>query len=89
MTTQVSLMGYYHGLLLRYIDADLLTVKMCSAGLLSDHEQAVVGSAHSLHQRNWMLLEYTRYMDLQAFMAFCELVQEIQPQVGSQLIMGM
>jgi len=88
MPMQASLIGYYHGLLLRHIDADLLTDKMYSVGLLSTHEQTVICSAHSLYQRNWTLLEYTRYMDIQVLMTFCELVQETWPQVGSQLIIG-
>lgn len=88
-TVQSLLMGYYHDLLLRDLNAGLLTDRMCSAKLLTGHEQAIISSGHSIHQRNWMLLEYVRHMNVQALISFCSLVQEIWPQVGSQLIIGM
>ena len=89
MTTATLLIGYYHGLLLRSLDADLLTDKMYSVGLLTAHEQLVISSGHSVHQKNWLLLEHVRHMDLQALLTFCELVQEICQDVGSQLIAGL
>ena len=88
MTTATLLIGYYHGLLLSSIDADMLTDKMCSAGLLTAHEQLIISSGHSVYQRNWMLLDHVRHMDDQALVTFCELVEEMWPQVGSQLIVG-
>ena len=88
MTTSTLLIGYYHGLLLKSIDADLLTDKMCSAGLLTAREQIVISSGHSVYQKNWLLLERVQHMDVQALVTFCELLQEIWPQIGSQLIIG-
>ena len=89
MTSQALLMSYYRDLLLDDLNADLLADKMCAAGLLTDQEQAIISSGHSVHQRNMMLLEYTRHMDMQTVKSFCELVQETWPQSGSQLIIGM
>ena len=90
MTTSTLLIGYYHGLLLKSIDADLLTDKMCTVGLLTSQDQIGISSGHSVYQKNWLLLECVRHMDMQAHLvAFCELVQEIWPQIGSQLIAGM
>ena len=89
MTTSTLLIGYYHGLLLKSIDADLLTDKMCSAGLLTAREQIVISSGHSVYQKNWLLLEHVQHMDVQALVTFCELLQEIWPQIGSQLIIGL
>ena len=89
MTTGTLVIGYYHGLLLKSIDADELTDKVCSPGLLTAHEQIVISSGHSVYQKNCLLLGYVRHMDLPAQVAFCELVQEICPQIGSQLIAGM
>ena len=83
------LIGYYHGLLLRDIDADLLTDKMCSTGLLSIHEQIVISSGHTVHHRNWLLLECVRHMHPYLLLEFCKLVQEEWPEIGSQLITGM
>ena len=88
MATSALLIGYYHGLLLSSIDADLLVDKMCSVGLLSAHEQTIITSGHSVYHRNWLLLEHVRHMDVQAAVTFCELVQEIWPQLGLQLITG-
>ena len=88
MTTSTLLIGYYHGLLMKSIDAGLLTDKMCSVKLLTANEYTAISSGHSIHHRNWMLLEHVRHMDMQAVMKFCELVQEIWPQVGSQLIIS-
>ena len=82
-------MSYYHDLLLTSLNADSLINQMSSTGLLTDQEQAIISSGHSVHQRNTMLLEYTRHMDIQAVKSFCELVQEAWPQIGSQLIIGM
>ena len=88
MTTATVLIGYYHGLLLRSIDADLLIDKMCSAGLLNIHEQKFISSGHSVHQKNQLLLSLIHHMEIQALLAFCDLVQETWPQIGSQLIAG-
>ena len=82
-------MSYYHDLLLTSVNADLLINQMCSAGLLTGQEQAIISSGHSVHQTTMMLLEYTRHMDIQAVKSFCELVQRVWPQIGSQLIIGM
>ena len=89
MTTATLLVGYYHGLLLQTIDADLLKDKMCSVGLLTAHEEVIISSGHSVYQKNWLLLNHVQQMDVQAFLTFSELIQEIWPQIGSQLISGM
>ena len=89
MTSRALLMSYYHDLLLSSVNADLLIKQICSTGLLSDQEQAIISSGHSVHQRSTMLLEYTRHMNIQGVKSFCELVQREWPQIGSQLIIGM
>lgn len=85
IATSTLLIGYYHGFLVRSIDADLLIDKMCSVKLLTTNEQSVIASGHSVHNRNWLLLEHVRHMNIQTVVKFCELVEEIWPQVG-QLI---
>ena len=89
MSTTTLLIGYYHGLLLRSIDADMLTDKMCSVGLLTAHEQFFISSGHSVYQKNQLLLYHVQHMNVQALLTFCELVQDFWPQIGSQLITGM
>ena len=83
------LTGYYHGLLLRDIDADLLIDKMRSISLLSAYEFTIISSGHTVHQRNWLLLEYVRHMDLQLLLEFCKLLEEEWPEISLQLIAGM
>ena len=89
MTTATLLIGYYHGLLLRSIDGDVLIDKMCSVGMLTAQEQNFISPGHNVHQRNRLLLNHVHHMDEQALLTFCELVQEIWPQIDSQLIVGM
>ena len=83
------LIGYYHSLLIRDINADLLMNKMSSNGLLAVHDQELILTGQAIHQRNRLLLEHVRHMEVQALMRCCELVQEISPQVGLQLVVGM
>ena len=82
------LIGYYHGLLLRDINADMLTKKMCSIGLLDVHEEVFISSGHSVHHRNWLLLENVRHLDEQFLLKFCKLLQEDWLEIGSQLNTG-
>ena len=82
------LIGYYHGLLLRNVDADLLVDKMLSTKLLDADEQSLISSGHSLHHRNWLLLDHVRHLDLQSLLVFSELVQDIWPCFGLQLVTG-
>ena len=88
MSTTTLLIGYYHGLLLRSIDADMLTDKMFSVGLLTAHEQNIISSGNSIYQKNQLLLYHVQHMNVQALLTFCELVQDLWPQIGSQLITG-
>ena len=74
---------------MRNINADLLIDKMSSNGLLAAHDQELILTGHSVHQRNWLLLEHVRHMEIEAMMKLCKLVQEIYPQIGLQLITGM
>ena len=83
------LIGYYHGLLLRDIDADLLITKMCSTGLLTGNEKSVISSGHTVHHRNWLLLEHVRHFELQLLLEFFKLVKEEWVETGSQLTTGM
>ena len=74
---------------MRDINADLLIDKMSSNGLLSPHDQELILTGHSMHQRNLLLLEHVRHVEMQILMKVCEFVQEISSQVGLQLIAGM
>lgn len=83
------LIGYYHGVLLRDINAESLFDDMCSKHLLSGNDQSLISAGHSVHHRNWLLLEHVRHMNTEAFLAFCKLMQRLSLAVGSQLITGM
>ena len=82
------LIGYYHGLLLRDTNADSLISGLYSNGLLTAEEQNFILSGHSFHHRNLLLLENVRHMGFQALSTFSELVKEVWPQIGMQLITG-
>ena len=82
------LIGYYHGVLLRDINADSLVDDMCSSCLLSTCDKNIISAGHSVHHRNWLLLEHVRHMEAKTYLAFCELVLSLWPEVGSQLIIG-
>jgi len=87
--TSTLLIGYYHGLLLRDINANQLVDQMVPNGILTDTEQSIVSTGSSIHQRNWLLLECARHFEKQHLLIFCELVQNIWSVIGSQLIAGM
>ena len=87
-STSTLLIGYYHGLLLRDTSADSLMGDLYANGLISAEEQNVALSGHSSHHRNWLLLEHVRHMDSQALLAFSELVKNVWPQIGMQLVTG-
>ena len=83
------LIGYYHGLLLRDIDADLLTDKMSLTGLLTADALSIISSGHTVHHRNWLLLEHVRHFELQLLFEFCKLLKEEWLEIGLQLTEGM
>ena len=82
------LIGYYHGLLLRDTNADLLISHLYHNELLLTHEQEMISSGHSLHCRNWLLLEHVRHMNPSSLMIFSKLVNDLWPQIGIQLVTG-
>ena len=89
ISSSTLLIGYYHGLLLKYIDANIMVNKMYSNGLLTAYEEELILTGHSMHQRNLLLLGYVRHMQTVTLMIFCDYVQESFPRIGSQLIKGM
>ena len=89
ISSSTLLIGYYHGLLLKYIDSNILVNKMYSNGLLTAYEEELILTGHSMHQRNLLLLGYVRHMQTVTLMIFCDYVQESIPRIGSQLIKGM
>ena len=74
--------------MMREINADTLVDRMATNGMLSTSDQELISIGHSLHQRNLLLLGCVQHMSTQALLAFCELVQELWPIVGSQLVEG-
>ena len=73
---------------MRDIDADQLTDKMRSSRSLTDDELSLISSGHSVHQRNWLLLEHVRNFERQCLLQFCKLVKEKWVEIGSQLTAG-
>ena len=87
--TPTLLMGYYHGLLMRDIDIDQLMDKMFSRELLTDQDQNLIFTGYSVYQRKCLMLNYARCMGTKQLLVFCNLVQELCPEIGSQLKIGM
>jgi len=73
---------------MREINADTLVGKMATNGMLSTSDQELISIGHSLHQRNLLLLGCVQHMSTQTLLAFCELVQEVYPKIGFQLVTG-
>ena len=88
VSNSIIIIGYYHGLLLRDIDADLLVGEMLSAELVNVHEHNLILSGHSLHHRNRLLLDHVRHLNSQSLQVFIELVQDVWPEIGLQMITG-
>ena len=88
ISTSSLLIGYYHGLLMRCIDVDLVRSKMWSSGLLSAHADDYISNCYSMHQKKCLLLEEVRHMNDNNVSAFCKLVEESCPYIGSQLTIG-
>ena len=72
--------------MLRDTNADLLSLDMYIKHLLDANGQDLISTGYSVHHRNWLLLEHVRHLDKEAF---CELVRNLWPEVGLQLITGM
>ena len=74
---------------MRDINSDLLMDKMSSNSLLTPHDQELILIGHSMYQRNWLLLEHVRRLEMEDLVKVCELIQEISPEISLQLLEGM
>ena len=83
------LIGYYHGLLSRDVNADILIKDMYSKKLLNTDDQTLISTGYSVYKKNLLLLEHARHMDAKSFSEFCKLILNLRPEIGTQLITGM
>jgi len=88
MSTSLLLIGYYHGLLLRYIDVDKLNYVMCSTGLLTANDEIYFSTSYSIHHKKYLLMEIARHMDQGNLLKFFQAVQEVCPQISCQMKKG-
>ena len=88
ISSSTLLIGYYHGLLLKYMDANFLIEKMRSTNLLTTSKEEMILTGHSAHQRSRLLLEHVQQMGTKDLLVFCDFVEQNIPEVGSQLIKG-
>jgi len=86
--TPTLLVGYYHGLLMRDVNYDLLMDKMCARGLLTGQDKELVFKGYSVYQRKCLLLDYAESMSTEQLVIFCDLVEELYPEIGTQLKIG-
>ena len=71
-----------------HIDADMLMDPMSLNGLLAAHDQELILTGQSKHQRNWLLLEHMRHMEMQTLVKFCEIVREFEEFYSSWFTVG-
>ena len=91
MTSPLTLLiGYYHGLLSRDINAGLLIEEMYSKKLLNTEsdDHIIVSTGHSVYQKNLLLLEYVRHMNAKSFLEFCKVIMNLWPEIGAQIVAG-
>jgi len=88
MSTSTLLIGYYHGVLMREINADTLVERMATNGMLSTSDQELISIGHCLYQKSLLLLRCVQHMSARKLLEFCELLQEVYPKIGSQLVTG-
>ena len=88
MPASILLIAYYHGVLLKNTSVDLLIDDLYCTKLLTAHQVAVIFSGHSIHHRNWLLLEHAHHMDSQSLLVFSALIKKVWPHIGIQLITG-
>lgn len=73
---------------MKEMNPDTMVKRMAAEGLLSKNDQDFITIGHSLHHKNALLLSCVQKFSIQALQAFCELVQELWPMVGTQLLAG-
>ena len=88
ISSSTLLIGYYHIILLRDINADMLLDKMCTNGFITPHDRELILAGHSIHQQKLLLLEHVRHMEMQKLVKFCEFVKETSLRAGLQLKAG-
>ena len=72
------------------MDSDLLIQHMSSHQLLDDQEVHTIMSAASDYQKNCLVLERIRLMEIQPLVSFCEKLQmfDSQKHIASVLLNG-
>ena len=72
------------------MDADIVVQQMLSQQLLNDEEVENLMNAASTYQKNCLLVEKIRLMDMQTLELFCELLQscDSQKHIADMLING-
>jgi len=73
---------------LYHLDGEPILPKLHFHGLLSDDEKAIISSAPTGLQSNWLLLQCVIHLDTLAVLTFCQLVQQYQPEVFQLLMNG-
>ena len=62
------------------MDSDLIVEHMLSQQLLNDQEVHTIMSAASSFQKNCLILEKIRLMNIKSLMCFCEILQKFDSQ---------
>ena len=72
------------------MDADIVVQKMLTQQLLNDKEVEILMNAASNYQKNYLLLEKIRLMNMQALELFCKLLWscDSQKHIADVLVNG-
>ena len=62
--------------------------RLTACGMLSTSDQELISCGYSLYQRNYLLLGFVQQLPKNALSSFCEMVKEVHPKIGSQLVTG-
>ena len=72
------------------MDADLIVQQMSMQRFLNDDDLGSIEMATDKYQKNCLVLEKVRLMDIASLMSFCELLKGIDHQrhIGTSLVYG-
>ena len=88
----MDIIDHYFHYLCQEMDADLIVQQMVSFQLpvLNQDDIAFIMTAINQHQKNYLMLEKVRLLDLTSLTTFCNLLESIdhQKHIGLTLLYG-
>ena len=79
--TSKDIIDHFSHYLTTEMDSDLIVEHMLSQQLLNDQEVHTIMSATSSFQKNCLILEKIRPMNIKSLVCFCEILQKFDSQI--------